>query len=353
MNNPQISVIVPVYNVEQYLSRCIDSILAQTFTNLELLLIDDGSKDKSGDICDEYAKKDDRIRVFHTKNGGVSMARNLGVDNARGEWINFIDSDDWVEPDLYSSIIHIIEENNIDLVCWNYFIDKDKQSRPVAYIDKNLSIKSNDEIIHLLRKAIYGSYNKYIHMPNYDMISSVNKIYKTELLRTAGIRFNQTLVRAEDALFNIMYLKKVSHIAITNKCFYHYVMRDSSVMHSQDKSLFFKLYQSLNAIKNNIDLKDPISIQCFFGRIVGYVNEYFTLYLCDPKMSLSEFKKHLSMISEMADTLPITLQYHKVLKRYSRIMSYFIRHRFYNMQVLLLYMRHYIKYSISSMKLLR
>ena len=98
MNNPKVSVIVPVYNVEKLLQRCIDSILAQTFTDFELLLIDDGSKDKSGEICDEYAAKDSRIRVFHKQNGGVSTARNLGIDKAQGEWIYFVDSDDIVLP---------------------------------------------------------------------------------------------------------------------------------------------------------------------------------------------------------------------------------------------------------------
>ncbi len=98
MDNPKISVIVPVYNVEQYLPRCIDSILAQTFTDFELLLIDDGSRDNSGKICDEYAEKDSRIRVFHKENGGVSSARNVGLDNTCGEYVSFIDSDDWIGP---------------------------------------------------------------------------------------------------------------------------------------------------------------------------------------------------------------------------------------------------------------
>lgn len=93
---PKISVIVPVYNTEQYLPRCIDSILAQTFTDFELLLIDDGSKDSSGKICDESAAKDSRIRVFHKENGGVSSARNMGLNNAQGEWITFVDSDDYL-----------------------------------------------------------------------------------------------------------------------------------------------------------------------------------------------------------------------------------------------------------------
>ena len=99
MEIPQISIVVPVYNVEKYLERCIDSILAQTFTDFELLLINDGSKDSSGLICDKYAEKDSRIRVFHKENEGVSRARNLGISNARGRWLCFIDSDDWVDKE--------------------------------------------------------------------------------------------------------------------------------------------------------------------------------------------------------------------------------------------------------------
>ena len=108
MNNPKVSVIVPVYNVEKLLQRCIDSILAQTFTDFELLLIDDGSKDKSGEICDEYAAKDSRIRVFHKQNGGVSTARNIGIDKAQGEWIYFVDSDDIVLPSALGTFCSLI-----------------------------------------------------------------------------------------------------------------------------------------------------------------------------------------------------------------------------------------------------
>ena len=98
---PKISVIVPVYNVEKYLRRCVDSILTQTFTDFEVLLIDDGSTDGSGKICDEYAKKDKRVRVFHKENGGVSSARNLGLDNVRGRYVTFVDADDKISPDYF------------------------------------------------------------------------------------------------------------------------------------------------------------------------------------------------------------------------------------------------------------
>ena len=104
MNNKKVSIIVPVYNVEKYLQRCIESILTQTETDFELLLIDDGSKDKSGLICDEYAQKDKRVNVIHKENGGVSSARNLGIEKANGEWMCFIDADDYVRQDFLSDI---------------------------------------------------------------------------------------------------------------------------------------------------------------------------------------------------------------------------------------------------------
>ena len=115
---PKISVIVPVYNVEKYLHRCVDSILAQTFTDFELLLINDGSKDSSGVICDEYAAKDSRVLVFHKENGGVSSARNMGLDNAKGEWISFVDSDDWVEKEYLETLY---QDGEFDFVTcyWN------------------------------------------------------------------------------------------------------------------------------------------------------------------------------------------------------------------------------------------
>ena len=118
MNNPKISVIVPVYNVEQFLPRCINSILAQTFTDFEVLLINDGSADNSGRICDEYAKKDNRIRLFHKGNGGVSSARNIGLKNVKGELICFIDSDDYLDKKFLQRMVKAMEENDVDLVCW-------------------------------------------------------------------------------------------------------------------------------------------------------------------------------------------------------------------------------------------
>lgn len=122
MKSPTVSIIVPVYNVEKYLRICLDSILAQTFTDWECILVDDGSTDKSGEICDEFVQRDPRFRSFHKRNGGVSSARNMGLAEVRGEWVTFMDSDDWVESYFLSTITSYIKNDNWDCVKWGYFI---------------------------------------------------------------------------------------------------------------------------------------------------------------------------------------------------------------------------------------
>lgn len=116
-NTPPLSVIVPVYNVEDYLGRCVDSILNQTYRNLEVILVDDGATDSSGAICDAYAGKDPRVHVIHKENGGLSSARNVGIEAAAGEYITFVDSDDWIEPDAYEKMLAVARELNVKLVC--------------------------------------------------------------------------------------------------------------------------------------------------------------------------------------------------------------------------------------------
>ena len=115
-NDSLISIIVPVYNVEQYLSRCVDSLVNQTYHNIEIILVDDGSPDRSGEICDEYAKKDKRVKVIHQSNGGLSDARNTALDIAKGDYLMFVDSDDWIEPTMYEEMLSFMEKEQLDLV---------------------------------------------------------------------------------------------------------------------------------------------------------------------------------------------------------------------------------------------
>lgn len=197
---PVVSIIVPVYNAEKFIHRCIDSILAQTFTDWELLLIDDGSKDASGKICDEYAAKDERIRVFHKENGGVSSARNLGLDHARGEWITFVDADDYIEENFLKSF-----EGNLDadIVVGNMYVKRKNSEENVLsgiLSGYNCSIKS----------VISGNLTRFVFQ------SSNGKLFKASLLQ--GLRFDEQMVIGEDCLFLHSYMCRAKDIRVLIEC---------------------------------------------------------------------------------------------------------------------------------------
>ena len=234
MNQPQISVIVPVYNVEKYLSRCIESILSQTFTDFELLLIDDGSTDRSGEICDEYAKKDTRIRVFHKENSGVSAARNLGLDNAKGEWISFVDSDDWVENDYLEKLI---QGKNFELIF-------------VGIQSYNNTMSTNRILANFEKTEIYvddiNIENKII---NNDLLAigfCWGKLYKKFILTLYHIRFNESISNHEDHIFYFDYLLHCKNIYLSNAICYNYTFTEnsSSLSHTLPQ------YRQLIAVSN-------------------------------------------------------------------------------------------------------
>ena len=188
LSYPHISVIVPVYNAEKFLNRCIDSILAQTFTVWELLLIDDGSKDRSGDICDEYAANDSRIRVFHKENGGVSSARNLGLDHAQGEWITFVDADDYVEENFLKSF-----EGNLDadLVVGGMEWHEGNGMKNVV-INSSIAYGYHQ----CIKIAVEGSLSNLI------LLAPWGKLYRKGTIESAkNLRFNERMQICEDTYF--------------------------------------------------------------------------------------------------------------------------------------------------------
>lgn len=200
---PAISVIVPVYNAEKYLHRCIDSILAQTFTDFELLLIDDGSKDKSGAICDEYAVKDSRVRVFHKENGGVSSARNVGLDNACGEWITFVDSDDEI-----CSLGEITDESDMVIAS----LDIQRSDGRKEFISFSHDVISGDELKCFLEKHI-----------QFHIFSSVYAKYIRRKL-IDGLRFDTSMKIGEDTVFILKCINQVKTMSFDKNYVYKYYL---------------------------------------------------------------------------------------------------------------------------------
>ena len=207
-----ISVIVPIYNVENYLVRCIESIINQTYSNLEIILVDDGSPDKCSIICDEYAKKDSRIKVIHKKNGGLSDARNAGLDIATGEYIGFVDSDDYIDKNMYKEMINELIEKNADIV--SCAINN-------IYSDRTEIINIDEEIYDAelaLKNLILG---KNINQTVW------NKLYKKEVI--GNILFEKGKIN-EDEFWTYRILANSKKIITLNKPLYSYLHRASSIM---------------------------------------------------------------------------------------------------------------------------
>ncbi|MDR3591521.1 MAG: glycosyltransferase [Negativicutes bacterium] len=210
--NPVVSIIVPVYKTESYLRKCLDSILRQTFTDYELLLIDDGSPDDCGLICDEYAQKDARIRVIHQENAGVSAARNVALAEARGVYVGFVDSDDWIEDDMFATLYAYIREFDADIAICGYW-EIDANGHSVVNGDDKITVYPREEALREL-------------LLDRDMRSFLwNKLYKAELF--AGIKFGHRILSDYFILHKVF--ARANSIIQVNVPKYHYLKRYSSL----------------------------------------------------------------------------------------------------------------------------
>lgn len=221
MENPKISVIVPVYNVEKYLHRCVDSILAQTFKDFELLLIDDGSKDRSGDICDEYAKLDERVKVWHKENGGVSSARQVGLNNAVGEYIIHADPDDWVNANMLEEMYGMAKDREADIVLADFY--RDTESAKDVYEEQCvLSLTADGLLKQILDCSIHGSL--------------CNKLIKSSCYLNCNAHFISGINYCEDALILCQLLLGKLKVTKIDKAYYHYT-NDNEMSISKDYNL--------------------------------------------------------------------------------------------------------------------
>lgn len=248
--NPQVSIIIPVYNTEKYLTKCIESILKQDYTDFELLLIDDGSKDKSGLICDKYAKKDKRIKVFHKENGGVSSARNLGIEKSKGKYISFVDADDEVRPTYLNKLNNYIQQSDI-VFFPSIWIHEDK-SKLIILADNFYSEKydSIEQEILLLMKNDSG-YNLFGY--------TWNKIFKADIIKEKDIKFIDNLAVSEDEIFTLDYCRFIKSMMVISTPLYNYYRKNNSLTHKKKEATEWLLlahhFQKLSDKYNNKYLK--------------------------------------------------------------------------------------------------
>lgn len=246
MDEKLVSVIIPAYNIEDYIGRCLDSIISQTYKNLEIIVVDDGSRDYTGEILDNYAKKDRRIKVIHKENGGVSSARNKGIEAAEGDYIGFIDGDDLIEPGMYKTLVDLLEEENADIAhCGYQMVFPDR----VDYYH-NTGKKKIQTTEEGLKDLLSG-----------EMIEPglVNKLYKKELIKNC--RLNETVKINEDLLMNYQLFKLSQKSVYYDITPYSYMIRSSSATGAN--SLITKREDSLrvlNQIKDDCINNNLLSI---------------------------------------------------------------------------------------------
>lgn len=221
---PLVSVIVPIYKVEKFLRRCIDSIINQTFSDSEIILVDDGSPDNCPNICDEYKNKDGRIRVIHKENGGLSSARNAGLDIAKGKYVLFVDSDDYIEPNLLKTCVSLIENNNYDAIRFGYKkIDNEYKKIWERYPAECLySFKNSEEKLSFLRDFLL-SYK----IP----FTAWSCLFKNEIIQKYHLRFySERIIFSEDTFFSTLYTFYSNNCFAIDKIFYIYQDNVNSLM---------------------------------------------------------------------------------------------------------------------------
>lgn len=242
-SQPKISVIVPVYKTEGLLDRCVESIVGQTYKNLEIILVDDGSPDNCPAMCDEWAEKDSRIRVIHKENGGVSSARNAALDIATGDYIGFVDSDDWIEPEMYSSLIQKISESGKNIALCSYYAVEISGERYECRCVVDKEVLDKDDYFRFI---VLGGDGGYIW----------NRLYDADILKE--VRFDEDIWYSEDLLFNFKTAQKSNGSAILDKIEYNYVQKrikeQAWVMndHSFDSMTAFEIMLSYKDIPEDV-----------------------------------------------------------------------------------------------------
>ena len=237
----KVSIIVPIYNVGIYLKKCIESILNQTLAEIEVILVNDGSTDDSGLICDSYAQKDSRIRVIHKKNEGVSIARNVGIEAAQGEYIGFVDADDWIDVDMYSALYNLAEVNVADIVMCDartVYDNRDCEPDTILQLESSMLLNKEDIFPSLLTELAGTAWRC---------------IYKKELLKEYSIVFPIGLRFSEDRIFNIYAFGNMKKMYYTKKAYYNRYVREGSAVNKYYDNMIDIVLDGRNRIFKAVD----------------------------------------------------------------------------------------------------
>lgn len=263
----KISIIIPCFNVEQYLARCVDSVLSQSYSNFELLLVDDGSKDATAQIAIDYTKKDDRVQYFYQNNAGVSNARNLGIEKAIGDKIVFIDADDYVDSDILMRLKNAMEDEDSGAI----------SICGMNHVKKGI-VSKNDNYLKLLHQGKTDlNKNEIVTLFDFENLSSpCCKLYNSEILKINNVRFNAAITYQEDLIFNLDYFRYVNKTILVPSFDYYYIENETSSSLKYHENLFDSLPIIFNQLESYPDFKNrkEYSRTFFFNQILNNLNNY-------------------------------------------------------------------------------
>jgi glycosyltransferase involved in cell wall biosynthesis len=316
-SNPLISIILPIYNTESYLKKCIESVLNQKYDNLEIICIDDGSTDNSGLILDEYARKDFRIKALHKKNGGESNARNTGLQIMSGQYIGFIDCDDWIEPDMYETLLTNMIEKKVDIVASAWFRDIGSVSEKISNrLPASSEVFERETLLNYLYKR--DDYRGFAYM--------WDKLYKRELFYDINgklILFDEDLALGGDVLYLAKLVLNAKRAIYIDKAFYHYNQRDASGCHTRDLN---KLEDWLEAYKRVIAYIQERNIKTeampWIKRFMAYhsSNVAESAYMQECREVLIRCQKIMEQYE--SEYISTNQQYPDRIIRYNKILKY-------------------------------
>ena len=311
MRKPLISIIVPVYNVEKYLSKCLDSLVNQTYENIEIVCVDDGSTDSSGAICDEYAKKDARIKVIHNENEGASAARNTALKVIRGEYIMFVDGDDWIDKDTCECCVNVLEQHDVDLILWSYSREYGTSIKPKRIFEHQSKYFNSQDVHEKIFRRCVGLYGDELNrVENMDSIITIwGKLYKRNIIKDLYFRDVQE-IGTEDTLFNIYAIYNVKSAFYIDRHMYHYrrdnVVSLTSTYRSDLYTRWQRLYDYIEAFIKEKDLGDDF---------INALNNRIALGICGLGLNImSSDKSAVMKIKEIKDIIS-TERYRNAYKR--------------------------------------
>ena len=319
-NSPQVSLIIPVYNVKETIHRCIETAINQRFSDYEIILVDDGSTDGSGSICDDYASERDNIHVIHKANGGLGSARNAGIQSAKGHYVCFADSDDYLEIDYISKMYYSLVENDVDLVISGYSLIR--KGKEVDYSPRKLTgVYRDNEFKAILLEYAKGSSFLYF---------AWNKLFKRDLIIHNNLKYFDRHC-AEDMMFNAGYYGVSKSVIVIPDCLYKYTIDNSFSLSNrrrlgywEDMKLVIKEYQKIYDNDSDLEKKQPV----INNLVVVLLRNAFSNYISNEKYSLKESVSYIKKCSEDKD---IDLPSLEIIpnSKIDNVILFSLRHRWY------------------------